>query len=86
MKSLRCAAGLAVVASALLVPQSASAANCLVSDPYNHTDDTPIAGTYTTATGAADTATTLDTRAWTTSLFEGWLLTLRKLGIVLIVK
>ena len=70
----------------LLMSWSASGAVCIVSDPYNHTTDIPITGTYTTATGAADQAVTIDRQRSTLSVFGDWLLSLFKPGLIFVVR
>lgn len=75
------------ICSGLLASWSASgAAACIVSDPYNHTTDIPITGTYTTATGAADPSVTVDKQISMLSVFGNWRLSLNKLGMILIVR
>lgn len=70
----------------LLASWSAIGAACIVSDPYNHTTDIPITGTYTTATGAADPSVTVDKQISMLSVFGNWRLSLNKLGMMLIVR
>ena len=70
----------------LLASWSASGAACIVSDPYSHTTDIPITGTYATATGTADQSVTIDRQRSTLSVFGDWLLSLFKPGSIFVVR
>ena len=63
-----------------LVPLMTDASTCVISDPLGHTDDTPIAGTYTTATSS--TPSSLDSRPWMSFFADGWTL-FKQIGFIL---
>lgn len=71
---------IAVCTIAMTMAPCAIAATCLVSDPLGHSDDTPIAGTYTTATSS--TPSSLDSRPWMSFLADGWTL-FKQIGFIL---
>jgi len=77
------AAFLVVAVIVCLAASDATAATCLVSDPLGHTDDTPIAGTYTTSTSSASSS--LDSRSWTAFLADGWTL-FKQIGFILSIR
>ena len=56
---------------------------CVVSDPLNHSNGTPIAGTYSTASGSS--AVALDFRALTCFYYEGWVFCNEKPGMTIVI-
>lgn len=74
-----------VMAGASLLSHVALATACIVSDPYAHTGDQPIAGTYSTASGAALATTTVDTHVFSLYVSACWPLSLFQPGVIFIV-